>query len=220
MSAGRALVVAKAPVSGRVKTRLGAAVGMELAAELAAAALLDTVAACTAAFEECHLALEGRLAESTRAVELAKAFAGWSVFEQTDGDLGRRLAHAHEHVGATGTGPVVQVGMDTPQLTPDLLRQAAASTTRGAATLGPAADGGWWVLALADPRAAQALAGVVMSTPETGRRTEEALRAAGVSVRPAPLLQDVDTAVDAAAVASAAPATRFAAAWRLAQGAA
>ena len=55
----RALVMAKAPVPGRVKTRLGARVGMEVAAELAAAALLDTIAACRSAFAECHLALDG-----------------------------------------------------------------------------------------------------------------------------------------------------------------
>ena len=46
----RALVLAKAPVAGRVKTRLGADVGMAYAADLAAAALLDTLLACTAAF--------------------------------------------------------------------------------------------------------------------------------------------------------------------------
>lgn len=220
MNPGRALVVAKSPVPGRVKTRLGAVVGMELAAELAAAALLDTVSACAAAFEECHLALDGDLGESVRAAELEAALVGWSVFPQADGDLGRRLAHAHEHVGASGTGPVVQVGMDTPQLTATLLREAAARTGPGAAALGPAADGGWWVLALADPAAARVLADVAMSTPDTCRLTAAALSAAGVSVRTAPLLRDVDTTADAAAVAAAAPATRFAAAWRFAEGAA
>jgi glycosyltransferase A (GT-A) superfamily protein (DUF2064 family) len=44
----RALVVAKAPEPGKVKTRLGAHVGMETAAGLAAAALLDTLAECRA----------------------------------------------------------------------------------------------------------------------------------------------------------------------------
>ncbi len=62
----RALVVAKAPVPGRVKTRLGAAIGMDAAARLAAAALLDTIAACRSAFAECHLALDGDLDEAVR----------------------------------------------------------------------------------------------------------------------------------------------------------
>src|SRR4029453_11110138 len=57
----RALVVAKAPVAGRVETRLGAVIGMEAAARVAAAALLDTLAVCRAAFDECHLALDGDL---------------------------------------------------------------------------------------------------------------------------------------------------------------
>ena len=43
------LVVAKAPVAGRVKTRLGAEIGMDAAAQVAASSLLDSVLACTAA---------------------------------------------------------------------------------------------------------------------------------------------------------------------------
>jgi glycosyltransferase A (GT-A) superfamily protein (DUF2064 family) len=62
--------MAKAPVPGRVKTRLGARVGMDVAADLAAAALLDTIAACRSAFTECHLALDGSLADAVRAPAL------------------------------------------------------------------------------------------------------------------------------------------------------
>ena len=69
-------------------------------------------------------------------------------------------------------GPTVQVGMDTPQLT-------AGRPARGRAGRRPAAtpssarprDGGWWVLALSDPSAAAALAGVPMSQPDTFART-------------------------------------------------
>ena len=53
-AAVRALVVAKAPVAGQVKTRLGADVGLEQAAGLAAAALLDTLEACTTAYGAEH----------------------------------------------------------------------------------------------------------------------------------------------------------------------
>ena len=84
--------------------------------------------------------------------------------------------------------------------------------------LGPADDGGWWVLALRDPAEARVLATVPTSTPETGERTREALRQRGLTVGAAPCLRDVDTAFDAAAVAAEAPGSRFAEAWSLVTG--
>lgn len=78
------------------------------------------------------------------------------------------------------------------------------------AVLGPANDGGWWVLGLRDPLAAAALHGVPMSTAETGDRTLDALRAAGLRVVLAEPLTDVDTAAEAVAVAAQVPGSRFA----------
>ena len=67
--------------------------------------------------------------------------------------------------------------------------------------LGPADDGGWWVLALSDPSAAAALCDVPMSQPDTFVRTHAALTAAGQTVRVGHALTDVDTVADAALVA-------------------
>lgn len=111
-----ALVVAKAPVVGRVKTRLGQVVGMERAAELATAALLDTLAACAEAYgvERCHLALDGDLADARGADELLEAVSGWSVHPQRGAGFAERLVRAHRTVATATDAPVVQVGMDTP----------------------------------------------------------------------------------------------------------
>jgi hypothetical protein len=211
----RALVLAKAPVAGRVKTRLGADVGLERAAELAAAALLDTVEACTAAYgaEHCHLALAGDLAEAVDGPALLAATRGWHVHPQRGEGFDERLAAAHADVAHSGPGPVVQVGMDTPQLTPDLLGLVVAGLERHDAVLGPAEDGGWWVLALRDPHDAAVLAGVQMSTERTHDDTLAALRARGLAVGTAPVERDVDTVADADVVAAACPSSRFARAW-------
>ena len=217
---GSALVVAKAPVPGQGKTRLGAIVGAELAATLAASALLDTVEACASAFDHCYLALDGSFADAVDGRALARATSGWQVFAQSGGELGARLAHAHDQVALTGSGPVVQVGMDTPQLTPDQLRAVAAQAQPGTAVLGSAVDGGWWVLALADSSVARVLVDVPMSTPQTRELTRAALAGAGLDVVPTALLRDVDTVEDAAAVAALAPYTRFASVWRREAGAA
>lgn len=118
--------------------------------------------------------------------------------------LDARLAAAFGH----RPGPALLIGMDTPQVTPELLD---VDFTGCDAWFGPAADGGFWALGLADPGPAEALLrGVPMSTPETGAVQRERLRAAGLRVRELPCLRDVDTAADAAEVAALAPTGRFA----------
>ncbi|GAB3261087.1 TIGR04282 family arsenosugar biosynthesis glycosyltransferase [Nocardioides dilutus] len=209
----RALVVAKAPVPGRVKTRLGADVGMVAAAEVAAAALLDTLAACRAAFgaADCLLALSGDLSRAARSLEIEAALAGWHVFPQRGDGLGARLAHAH--ADAPGGRPVLQVGMDTPQLAAEHLHGAAATLDEADALLGPAEDGGWWLLGLRDPAAAAALIGVPMSTPTTYDDTRRALEDVGLEVATGTVLRDVDTVADADLVAAGHRDTEFARAW-------
>jgi rSAM/selenodomain-associated transferase 1 len=207
------LVVAKAPEPGRVKTRLGAEIGMDRAAGLAAAALLDTLAAATSAVGagHCHVSLDGDLERAVRGPELREALTGWTVHPQRGADFGARLADAHARV----SGPAVQVGMDAPQLTAELLNTAARGLDAHDAVLGPAEDGGWWVLALRDPARAAVLRDVRMSTSTTGADTRAALVRAGLDVGTTATLRDVDEVADADAVARLAPGSRFAAAWGL-----
>jgi glycosyltransferase A (GT-A) superfamily protein (DUF2064 family) len=210
----RVLVVAKAPVAGRVKTRLGAEIGMAAAAEVAAAALLDTMAACRDAFgpDACLLSLSGDFADAVRGDELIRATDGWSVARQRGSTFAERLANSHLDVPPGGS--VVQVGMDTPQLTATLLGEVAAAVEEHDAVLGPAEDGGWWVLALRRPVAARSLHDVPMSTPTTYDDTRRALVSEGLDVGVASTLRDVDTAADADAVAAHARDGQFARAWR------
>jgi glycosyltransferase A (GT-A) superfamily protein (DUF2064 family) len=203
--------MAKAPVTGRVKTRLGAVIGMEAAARVAAAALLDTLAACRAAFAECHLALDGDLRGARREHELREHLAGWVVHPQRGATFGERLARAH--LALDGQGPTVQIGMDTPQVLASDLRAVAASVDLGNTVLGPAPDGGWWVLGVPEPTAAAGLAGVPMSTHRTYRLTRDALMAAGQRVTRARSLRDVDTVADAEAVAGGLTGGHFREAW-------
>ena len=210
------LVLAKAPETGRVKTRLCPPLTPAEAADLAAAALLDTLAAVRAVpGGRVVVALAGRLSAAARAIELAAQLRGVATRHQRGPDLGHRIAAAHVDVACLLPGrPVLQLGMDTPQVEPALLTEAAVPLSLGTAdaVLGPAADGGWWALGLRDPRAAAAIAAVPTSRDDTGERTAHALRAAGLRVGLLPELTDVDTAADAAVVARLAPRTLFAAA--------
>lgn len=208
------LVVAKAPVPGLAKTRLCPPVTPEQAAELAAASLLDTLDAVhSTPGAQPVVALTGDLDDAARATELRERFARGTLLGQRGEGFPQRLAAAHADTAAAHPGlPVLQIGMDTPQVTAELLADACHRLVGADAVYGPAADGGWWAIGFRDPRLAGLLADIPTSRPDTGRRTLNALRTAGVRVDALPELVDVDTMHDACAVASGVPRTRFAAA--------
>jgi glycosyltransferase A (GT-A) superfamily protein (DUF2064 family) len=209
------VVLAKAPVPGRVKTRLCPPLHPAQAADLAAAALLDSLDAAAAVPGGRVVAvLTGDLRAAARYPDLVAALDGMPVLAQRGDSLGRRIAAAFRDVGAQFPGAAtLQIGMDTPQAG-SVLPGAAARLHRGDvdAVLGLAPDGGWWALGLHDPAAADLIADVPTSSADTGERTLAALRAAGLRVALLPELTDVDLFDDAVAVAAAAPGTRFAAA--------
>lgn len=194
------LVVAKEPVPGRVKTRLCPPCTPDQAAAIAEAALADTMqAAMACGADEVIVALDGHpgawLPEGVR------------TFPQADGPFDRRLASAW----AATTGPGVQIGMDTPQLDGPMLDHALETLAEPDidAVLGPAEDGGWWIIGLpgADDRL---FVDIPMSREDTGNLQRRRLGDLGYRVGDLPTLTDVDHFDDARRVATAAPATRFA----------
>lgn len=189
------LVVAKEPRPGRVKTRLTPPFTPAEAAALAEAALDDTLRTVAATPAERRvLVLDG---ESGPWLP-----PGFDVVPQCPGGLDERLAAAF----AGCDGPALLIGMDTPQVTPELL---TVDFDGYDACFGPAEDGGFWALGLAHPDP-DLLRGVPMSTAATGAVQRARLVAAGLRVRDLPRLRDVDTSADAQAVAAGAPHGRFA----------
>lgn len=213
------LVVAKAPEPGRAKTRLAATVGDRVAAEIAAAALLDTLDAVAATpATQRVVALTGDLDGAANADEIRHRLQSFTVIAQRGNDFGARLANAHADAAALAPGvPVLQIGMDTPQLSADLLTRCARQLHRAPAVLGMARDGGWWVLGVADPAMADCLRTVPMSVPDTGKLTLKALLDKNIDVMLVQRLVDVDVVDDVAAVRDACgPDSRFARATRAA----
>jgi glycosyltransferase A (GT-A) superfamily protein (DUF2064 family) len=208
------LVLAKAPHPGAVKTRLCPPADHMQAAEIAGAALLDTIDAVRRVPGGLPvLALAGNLSGACRGAEITAALDGVPVFAQRGATLGERIAAAHSDAAGFAPGAaVVQIGMDTPQVDAALLttscRALLAPGTE--AVLGPALDGGWWALGLRDPGAAAAIATVPTSRTDTGAQTMAALRERGIKVSNLPELRDVDTVTDAKLVAATVPTSRFA----------
>jgi rSAM/selenodomain-associated transferase 1 len=208
------LVIAKEPIPGRVKTRLTPPFTPADAAALATAALADTLAAVSATpVAQAVLVLDGAPGDWLP--------PGFRVIPQRGGGLDERLAAAFADAHATLPVPMVLIGMDTPQVPPGLLADAAGALASGEAdaVFGPAADGGFWLLGLRRPDRSL-LAGVPMSRADTGRHQLDRLTSAGLRVAMLPELTDVDTFREAELIAGAIPGSRFAAAFRLAMPAA
>lgn len=197
------VVLAKDPVPGRVKTRLQTRFSPTQAARLARAAIDDTFAAVRAAGPVRVIAAwDGA---GTDAVP-----ADVEVTAQVDGGLDERIEAALEHAFAGAAGPVLLVGMDTPQLT---VTDLAIDWTSTDAVLGLTSDGGYWVIGLRS-FVAGCVVGVPMSTDHTGADQLDRLRRLGLRVTLLGELDDVDTPADAALVAQRSPQLRFAHAYR------
>jgi rSAM/selenodomain-associated transferase 1 len=193
------IVIAKQPVPGRVKTRLTPPCTPAQAARLAAAAIEDTFAAALAA-----------RGAGRRIVVLDGEPGPWippelEVIAQRGDGLAERLAAAFADAG----GPALLIGMDTPQVTPELLDSGLGALERFDSVFGAALDGGYWGIGL---RAADdaVFAGVPMSETITGAVQHARLATLGHRTAVLPPLLDVDTIADAHAVAAAAPDGAFA----------
>jgi uncharacterized protein len=188
------LVLAKEPLPGKVKTRLVPPLTFEGAAEVAAAALTDTLRVVAPAAARHVIVLDGTAGPWMP--------HGWRIARQRVGGLDQRLAGAFVDAGR---GVTVLVGMDTPQLRPEQL--AAFDPSRYDACLGLAVDGGYWAIGLADPAVARAvIPGVPMSTVDTGVEQLRRLRAHGLRVQVLDSLEDIDTFAAAQRVAAEMPA--------------
>jgi glycosyltransferase A (GT-A) superfamily protein (DUF2064 family) len=198
------LVITKAPVPGRSKTRLTPPCTPEQAAAIAAAAVGDTLDAVRATPAQRRVvALDGGPGDLD--------LSGCVVVPQGDGDLGSRLAHAFCDAMNTPDGelPTLLIGMDTPQVTSALLADCLGRLVDagpGTAVLGTAPDGGWWALGVQTTVAARVLPGVPMSRDDTAVLTRAALELAGLTVLDLPPLTDIDHFPDAVSVAAECPA--------------
>lgn len=211
-AAGDDLVVvfAREPRPGLAKTRLAADVGVERAHELYEAFVLDTL--------DVARASGARVLVAHAPADAGPWFrerAPWAeLWAQPEVEFGERLAATMEEAARRGAARTVMVGTDTPHLGPARLREALDALTEVEVVLGPAADGGYFLVGLGRPRAAL-FSEIPWSTADTLRVTLLRCREEGLEVRLLPEEIDVDDGAGLEALArlldqerSAAPRTR------------
>ena len=184
-------VFAKPPRAGEVKTRLSGALGRAGAATLAKGFFADTWASVS-----CRPWAHVLLATTDSEPPVLPGPTSTERWLQGSGDLGDRM----ESVLARALGlrlgdPVLALGCDSPDLPFDRLELAREALSSHDAVLGPAEDGGYYLLGL--KRCPPGLlAGLPWSTAETCARTHERLVEAGLSVHRLEPWFDVDTPED------------------------
>ncbi len=185
MTVLRVAIFTKWPAPGRAKTRLIPTLGPDGAARLHARLVEQTLAVVRAS----GLAFEVRVTGAA-----LPEFIQWlgddvTIIDQGEGDLGARLARV--------PAPTLLIGADAPDLTAWHLRAAASALERAPAVIGPAADGGYWLLGLSCIMP-HLFTSMPWGTDAVAAETIARLTAAGVAPVILPTLHDCDRPEDLA----------------------
>jgi uncharacterized protein len=191
-------IFVKAPAPGRVKTRLAAEIGVRHAAEIYRDLGRRVVAAC--AVSSYDTVVWFTPAEARSAVQAWLKGLRVAAFQaQITGALGTRLAAAFQRHFGEGARRVIVIGSDCPGVNAGLVSRALAALETHDVVLGPAHDGGYYLIGLRAP-AGQLFRRIDWSTPAVLGQTVARARQLGLSTLLLPSLRDVDTASDARAV--------------------
>jgi rSAM/selenodomain-associated transferase 1 len=185
------IVFARAPGSGQVKTRLAKGIG-----EQAAAHAYKTIVDRLLANLKAVLNVELRCTPDSAGAEFDRWLQpGWRLAPQGEGDLGQRLIRAFAESFTAGSRRVVIVGSDCPAVTAQDIESAWHSLVTHDVVLGPARDGGYWLIGLREPQPAL-FENIPWSTPAALETTLSRIRKAGLTVQCLRTLADIDTAED------------------------
>jgi rSAM/selenodomain-associated transferase 1 len=180
----------KRPLPGYAKTRLGTAIGAEQAAGVYARLLygylLDLLHADLA-----PISVELSVASPADVPFFAAAFPEWVVRSQVAGDLGQRMAASFRQAFAEGAEIVVLTGSDVPGLDSQLVCAAFEALSDVPVILGPARDGGYYLIGMRAPGFAL-FNGIEWSTEHVLAQTEALAQSQGLSLGYLCELDDVD----------------------------
>lgn len=193
------LIFAREPVLGRVKTRLAAGIGPVAALATYRELLALTARAVAAAQVPATVWLAEAPAAPAAPTQPRPEWPGlpWRVQPPT-ASLGERMRHAFAEAFAAGAGRVVIIGTDCPALTADLLRQAFDQLATHDLVVGPAADGGYYLLGMRQLHESL-FANKQWSTATVLADTLADAARLGLRVTHLPTLADIDSARDLAA---------------------
>lgn len=190
------MIFARAPRLGRVKTRLVPPLSSRQALAFHIACLESTTRLAATLPHAIETWLY--LTSGPSARHPLRLPSSIQPGRQRGTDLGKRLKRAFKERSRAGAERVVVIGSDSPTLSRRVLLQAFAALGRAQAVLGPARDGGFYLIGLRvrGQEIEGLLDGVEWGGPQAFRQVRARLLAAGLRVALLPEFYDVDTAAD------------------------
>ncbi|MBM4127816.1 MAG: glycosyltransferase [Nitrospira sp.] len=193
------VIFAKAPIPGQVKTRLCPPLTPDEAATLHGSFVLDTLERTKAAVATFKLPLDRYLACAPSSTlvffRIMEERQGVKLLDQAGDNLGARMNHAFETLFARGYTRGLIVGTDTPSLPLERYQQALTALESHDLVLGPALDGGYYLIGLNRP-IPDLFTGIPWSTKQVLALTQEKARALGLKAALLESWRDVDTISD------------------------
>jgi hypothetical protein len=185
------VLMLKAPAAGAVKTRLAATVGAARATEIYRSLVERQVRALPEGWPVVICFDPPEAGAAMRAWLTPLRPKGTEFCTQGAGDLGRRLTLAAAAAFGAGAQAVVLIGGDCPYLAHTHLAEAATALRGERVVLGPARDGGYYLIGLHRPEPA-VFHDIAWSSPQVLVQTRSRCRSAGLDVHELPELEDVD----------------------------
>ncbi len=184
------IILTRNPEAGMVKTRLAKSIGDEKALEI---------------YEKlrCHTASVAEKVNSSRMVFYSRTLPSSDIFLnksftaalQNGADLGERMLHAIQSGFEKGFGHIVLIGTDCLELTPATLEEAFTALEEYDAVLGPAVDGGFYLIGMNRP-IEELFLGREWSRPDVLQKTTGILQKQAIPYRLLSELSDIDTFED------------------------
>jgi len=200
MNKSHAVAVAlfvRAPIPGRVKTRLAAGMGNENACLLYRAMADDVVRAVQNSGLPLHLFHDGSDAEAQALLPTAWRAAARQMIAQQGNDIGERMATAFTHCFARNIGQVIVAGSDVPDLSAAVFTAAAQALRTHDVVLAPTVDGGYGLIGVQQARYhSELFHNMAWSTDQVTPATLVAIKQLGLTVCLLETLRDLDTLDD------------------------
>lgn len=185
------IIFAKEPMPGKVKTRLARSIGNELAVKLyelflrKTLTILENLDYCTAQLFKTRDSAE----------DYFQGISKTEIFEQEGADFGERMKNAFTQVFAAGAERAVIIGTDCPEVDNVLLKKAFVELLKKEVVIGPATDGGYYLLGLKKEHP-YLFENMAWSTVDILIKTEKKLNEKNITYTKLDLLSDIDTRQD------------------------
>ena len=187
------VIFVRYPEKGAVKSRLAPVLGEELVVSLYEAFVIDLLATIKRSGYPFRIAFTPADCEEG----IFRRFGRHDGFPQTGADLGERMKNAFQRCFSNGSTSVVLIGSDIPDLPPEIFAEAFAALDNRGAVIGPAADGGYYLIGFRKETFVPAVfGGIAWSTGTVFAETVACLERAGIGAHRLPLWRDVDTPED------------------------